>query len=742
MSTSQTFVPTGTVRSRFSNRTDAPLDETLAALASIAGHEQCDPALVWTARRLVDNEETALDNTVRLHATLAVLALLIAIEEGSTRLPLSQPDHLDHILHRFQARASAVAAQLAARRPERAQKLEAAALTLKQARQADPAGVLRPDVLPTILAAAGAEGLPYRPLLLAEDSRALTSERMLRKERALADAFASQVARALDTPQASELADAIASLAAHPTRYRTGSGWADQQLNYEQANAVLLAALEPLALVTGGPGTGKTSIIVSILRLLTRLGVAPESIALAAPTGKASFRMRESIDGQLASLEVGADGLPMADRRLREGLREARTLHRLLEYSPKRDRFWRNAENRLESRVVICDEASMIDLDLMHALVEALPAKARLVLVGDADQLPSVAGGAVFRDLVADQSCVDRQRHALIEALTAEPARADTGTDTGRTDAMARFTGRLVHSYRMDADDPDGRSILELAGAIRQAQSRDDAALQRTLGEAHDLDELSRFGGVHRLAARCDRNDFVERWFAEFIAELPARQGGTDAGTFETDHGDFVADARADLKRLFDHYGRARLLCVTQVFRTGARAINRALHAHFAEQVGRDASTRFLHLEPVIAQQNNYELGVFNGDQGVVAYVSEKGRRGRRKQAIFPRPDGGFRMVPVSQIAHQLEHAYATSIHKSQGSEFDHVAVVLPEERMPLLTKQLLYTAVTRASTSVTIFDSAKLFEAGAATPVRRYTGLPARLADAMGSRSERLAEA
>jgi exodeoxyribonuclease V alpha subunit len=172
---------------------------------------------------------------------------------------------------------------------------------------------------------------------------------------------------------------------------------------------------------------------------------------------------------------------------------------------------------------------------------------------------------------------------------------------------------------------------------------------------------------------------------------------------------------------------------VTQVFRTGARAINRAMHTRFAEHTGHDKSAHFLHLEPVIAQQNNYELGVFNGDQGVVVSVSERGQSGQSKRAVFPRPDGGFRAIGLSQITHQLEHAYATSIHKAQGSEFHHVAVVMPDETMPLLTKQLLYTAVTRASKSVTIVDAAKLFEVGAATPVLRFTGLPKRLAAVMG---------
>jgi exodeoxyribonuclease V alpha subunit len=478
MSTPTQLIPSGTVRSQFSAQDAPQLDRTLSAIAYIAGREQFDPALVWTAKRLVANE-LLLDKPAQLNAALATLALLIAIEEGSTRLPLSEPAHLDHILQRLQTRLSAVAAEIAATQSATATALESAAKTLGQLRDEDPADVLDPSRLPTVLGIATDDTLPYRPLLLSgADGRTLTSERMLRKERALAAAFAEQAQRTVDIPSPTMLQQAVSSLADTPTSYQSDGQWNPQQLNPEQANAVLLAALEPLALVTGGPGTGKTSIIVSILRLLTRLGVDPDQIALAAPTGKAAVRMRESIDNQLASLSTDGRQLPAADQTLRTALPDARTIHRLLGYSPSRDRFWRNADNHLDASVVICDEASMIDLELMHALIQALPEDARLVLVGDADQLPSVAGGAVFRDLVADTSLVDPRRHTLIQTLADEPIKAgDADSDA----PMAPFTARLHHSYRMQADDHHGRQILELARAVRDCQSAADPELAAAL---------------------------------------------------------------------------------------------------------------------------------------------------------------------------------------------------------------------------------------------------------------------
>ena len=727
MSTTTTIVPSGTVRRRFSNDDEDTLDELLSAICLTAQYEQFDPALVWTARRLVDNE-SGLDDTTRRRATLAVVALLIAIGEGSTRLPLEEPDYLGGVMERLIHRCTELSAEFTGPRAER---LKQAASILSEDRKSDLRRLLNPETLPTLLAAYGGDEIAYRPLIRCDDKRALTSERLLRKEIAEASAFAKLITRRLEMPNPSDIQRAASELKSHPTRYRAGSNWHEQHLNHEQARALILAAVRPLSLITGGPGTGKTTIVVSVLRLLTRLGVAPEKIALAAPTGKAANRMKESIDTQLVSLGAEGEPLPEEDERLRRNLQEARTLHRLLSYSPRYERFWKNAEDPLDARVVICDEASMIDVDLMHALVEALPADARLILVGDADQLPAVSGGAVFRDLVAKPAALDDDLRALIDDFATDQPRREPNDDVDET--MAGHTTRLLHSYRMEGDD-GGRHILELAESIRECTDAADPTLSTRLGEAVVWDEIDDFAGVHRLSKDASRNDFVKAWFDRFASYLPPKPvdlapGTTEETALRLESGEFNADSQAVLEALFDHYSTAQILCVTQVFRTGARAINRSMHKLHTARLPGDPSGKFLPLEPVMALQNNYDLHVFNGDQGVVVYARAEDDKEATLHAAFPRSDGGFRPIALSRLRHQLSLAYATSIHKAQGSEFEHVAVVLPETRLPLLTRQLLYTAVTRASKSVTVMDPNGLFETGAATPVERFTGLAGLLA-------------
>ena len=724
MTTDQTYVSTGTVRSRFESAdTGDDLDEILTGITLVASHEQFDPAIVWTARRLVDNE-SGLSGTDRRHAALITVALLIAIGEGCTRLPLDDPDYLDVILKRLADRCSELAAE--EQDAPRRDLLERVANELAADRNANPTDILDTETLPTLLGRANDDELPYRPLLLCEEDKALTSERLFRKECEEAAAFAELASRSIDQLDDTALRDAVDAIRQHPTRYETDNGWNSQQLNHEQARAVVLTALQPLTLITGGPGTGKTTIVVSILRLLTRLGIDPTDIALAAPTGKAAYRMKESIDEQLASLTADGEAVPEPDDDLRRHLDDARTLHRLLGYSPRNERFWRDADNPLEARIVICDEASMIDIDLMHALVEALPDDARLVLVGDADQLPAVAGGVVFRDLVATPAAVEEQTEELIERLADAPPRSEPTTTP--ESPLGRHTTRLLHSYRMEGDD-GGRDILEFAREIRDCSHPDDPGLTEQLDHLLHLDEFDSPAGVARLHHETDRNDFVTRWFERFAAVLDDSAPEPPAGTTKDDPlrvagGEFTLDSQEVLRELFDHYARAQLLCVTQVFRTGARALNRAMHKLHTARLPNEPTGSFLALEPVMVQRNDYDLDVFNGDQGIAVYVDDVETGETDLHGVFPRADGGFRPIALSRLRDQLTLAYATSIHKAQGSEFKHVGVVLPEKQLPLLTKQLLYTAVTRASGSVTLFDPESLFETAAATPVRRFTGL------------------
>src|SRR5690554_6121820 len=739
MNSTPLLFPSGTLRQKYEKESgnEIPeIDATLSALAEVLAAEYVDPSLVWTAKYLVATEVKLAPNPeAQLALTLIVFALLVAISEGSTRVPLAlanstqDASFLQELLGRFH-RALKLAAEQAKASNKSAEYL-AAASSIERIQKANPTALLDTTDLPTLLAKVDAtmtgDDIPYRPLLLSDTAqgRSLTTERMLRKEDALAKSFMQRA----DRITSDELNIAIAELAKNPTRYHDGKTWHAQLLNAEQTHAAQLAARSPLAFVTGGPGTGKTTIMVTVLRLMMRMGIEPGEIALAAPTGKAAYRMRESAIEQLDSLDITlADGptpaLPSADFKLRAQLPDARTLHRLLEYSPGRDIFWRNKENPIEAKVVICDEASMIDLDMMHALIDALGEHTQLILVGDADQLPPIGGGQPFRDLLDDT-----------------PLAADGPAPGG---VMSRFTARLERSYRMDAKDQGGAEILALAKAVlKPADTKLSAHLKRTISRTALSQYLVNPRGVAQLdasdasdAKKEDEDniildDFLGAWFNRFVAI--ADKSLLESMRFERTDDAFTNPSSHAIQAAFDHHAQARILCLTQVAKTGARAINKALHQRFFEKHATAEKhlknrPKFTHLEPVMVTQNNYDLNIFNGDIGLVARVARNGKT-PALNVIFPRSGGGFRAVSLQQISGQIGHAYATSVHKSQGSEFEHIALMLPLENMALLNKPLLYTAITRASKSVTLLDPARLFSHGAATDLVRHTGLPERLA-------------
>ena len=479
-----------------------------------------------------------------------------------------------------------------------------------------------------------------RPLVRMDG--ALVSRRMVAAERSVAErlaALAAFPASDVTLPEA---------LLAHPVA-----------LTEEQRAAVAGAARGPLALITGGPGTGKTAILSALARALLASGLEPEEVALASPTGKAAQRMGQSLS------KIGLEGLP-----------EPRTLHRLLGWDPSLRRFRHGADRPLRIQALVVDEASMVGLELMDALLAALPPGARLVLLGDADQLPSVEAGTVFRDLVA---------------------------------GLPERTFHLTRSHRVDAADPGGRAILEGARALLAGQAP-------MLCDAPGGEDLEAPGLTQGAWDEASLRAFLRRWLARHldleIAVFSLRDGVLDP---------------ADLPRLETQIARwdtARLLCL---LREGdglrsSEGLNAFLHAEALKRTRPRGDLPFLPGEPVMARHNDYARGLFNGDQGLVVRVSREGAAPRLEVA-FPRPAGSV-LFPMEAVQAGLEHAFALTVHKAQGSEYDHVALVLPEQDHPLLTREILYTALTRARRSVTILGDPALLALGAARPLQREGGL------------------
>jgi len=498
--------------------------------------------------------------------------------------------------------------------------------------------------------------LAFTPLIVVDDW--LYHQRTLHYERSLARAV-----RARHVLGAAQWSDADIERA-------TTAVFDSSRLSDEQREAVLSAARLPLCIVTGGPGTGKTSIVAALLRLLVELGVAPQSIALAAPTGKAANRLGESVFGQFGPLEP-TDALAAVE--------QPSTLHRLLRYSGAGGRFRRDETDPIPADWVIVDEASMIDLVLMERLVRCVAPDAHLVLLGDVEQLPSVDTGTVLRDLIG-----------------AEP-----------------FVVRLRESFRMNPADPAGRSILGLAEAVRHGDA--EAAAER-LAQGPGVS----YTDVDSTEYRGELVAFVQDWFDTRLTavddfwELIGRRYPLVDGRFDEPDTERIA-------RLFAHFDRFRILCLTRVFAAGTGALNEAFHARLARKTIVESAPDLIAGEPVLMLRNDYERGLFNGDQGIVLWVDTGDDV--RFAAVFPE-GGEYRAHHLSGLHGQLTHAWAMTVHKSQGSEFDEVALLLPEEDVPILSRELLYTGITRARRHVHVLGPRTMLDLGISRMVRRYSGL------------------
>jgi len=710
-------------------------------LRRVAAHD-LPGAMVAYARELVGMQAglTAFEQGA---LTLLVLATIIEQRRGSTRLPVGAIRAVSARHPASDLQGDGGSSQ-AAEDGESARLLEILGSLLASKNGDDLAhSASMADFLGCLAAmlnqgvAAELIGRPgdYRPLIL--DGDYLYQQRMLFFEDRLLLALRTRLNLAdFDLDRHAVQHALSATLAAMGG---TGVGGAAMALNHEQQYALLSAVFRPFTVISGGPGTGKTSIVVSVLRLLARLGVEPGDVALAAPTGKAAHRLGDAVHGHLQALQPIEDDV---DARLLRELAGASTLHRLLGYSPGRNDYYYHENNRLPQRVVIVDEASMIDLFLMERLLSAVEPTARLILLGDADQLPSVDAGAVFRDLVPARVQQRSEWLDLVEAKVApEPVKGvHTLASRQPGEAMARHAVRLQTSYRMDPRSPAGAEILRAAQALNRG---DYAALCQDDSpglKVRETFEALQGAGVEicepsQDAAGLDTqliNGFVQWWYAQRVANLEGFRA-LILGSFELDGQGFAADALGGLRTLFEHFSRFQALTITRVFATGSEQLNAALHARHLRFLGTQAAYwsagEFAVGEPIIMLKNDYARGLFNGDQGIILIVQrpQNGLRIAKPMAVFL-SDGEFVAFEVADLGNDIEHGFALTIHKAQGSEYDSVAIVLPEESLPLLSREILYTGMTRSRRSVLLVGDRKQVEAAAKNAARRFSGIAEKL--------------
>jgi exodeoxyribonuclease V alpha subunit len=454
----------------------------------------------------------------------------------------------------------------------------------------------------------------------------------------------------------------------------------EEEVDWQKV-AAFTALIRRFCVISGGPGTGKTTTVARILALLSEQAKSQKlHIVLAAPTGKAAARLQDAI-------RIAKDTLNCSESTKEAIPHEASTIHRLLGSIPGSPYFRHNSRNPLPADVVVVDEASMVDLALMSKLVQALTPETRLILLGDKDQLASVEVGAVLGDIcdTGNVHSFSKQFQRDLKEVT-EYDLAGQPEDDSEV-AIQDCIVQLRKSYRFGEDS----GIGEVSRAVNDGNS-DLAVKLLTGGDCKDIKwkNLPRPDVLSSVI-----RDTVIKGFKNYL----------------------VCTDKESVFQVFDQF---RILCALREGPYGVVRINSLVEEVLLNEKLIDPRKTWYRGRPVLITSNDYNLRLFNGDVGVTLPDPQAHNEPR---IFFPDPDGTVRKFHPLRLP-EHESVYAMTVHKSQGSEFDKVLLLLPDRESPVLSRELIYTGITRARESVEIWGTGEVFRSAISRCIERTSGL------------------
>jgi exodeoxyribonuclease V alpha subunit len=464
-------------------------------------------------------------------------------------------------------------------------------------------------------------------------------------------------------------------------------------LDEKQKVAVYFGLINNFTIISGGPGTGKTYIIYFILRMLAKLGLEPSKIKVAAPTGRASQRLTESIRCNL----LKENDISIKDM---IGKIEGETIHKILHYSRLTDNFTYNENNRFSIDALIVDEVSMVDLVLMAKLLRSLPEKCRVVFLGDKNQIPSVEAGAVLTELIPSnfKESFSKEVNKVTENLKV-------------SEKLIKTTDRIIILEKCFRTD---EKILKVAEMINQKNISSLAIIKKIkIDEKMFLDSINDIYIIKQDKNNREAlNIVITRWIKKYFIDKGYINLINDIATIDSQKYD-----RELLLNLFNIMGNNKILCIIKESLYGVNYINSIIKNLFENKIIYKTEKYFSGM-PIIINKNDYRKNLFNGDAGIIIRDITGIFR-----AVFFKNDT-FRFYPVDFLPpHDM--AFSITVHKSQGSEYNDVLLILPDnESNKLLTKEILYTAITRSRSTVYIYSDEEILKKCIMTQVSRESGI------------------